>query len=230
MKTANSIALFALLLALTAGTLVAVHDVHQVLHTAKNGFSDAGSAARALENTSRQFDQTLATLTATADTVNAAANEQKANWQKTSLEAADTGRDLRMLIARTDRAFVDGTLFHLNKRTLPAVDAQIEGNGNQLRLTLAKVGDTADGMTAAAKTLDAQLGNPQIPELLGRIDMTAMHFETIAAHSETIAANFETMSGDMKIAVHRMAQPPTKVHTALNVAWTTAKFGSLFIP
>jgi len=62
-----------------------------------------------------------------------------------------------MLISRVDRSFVDrsfvdGTLLHFNAVTLPAVDSQIAANGEQLKSTLAKLGDSADGLTAAERS------------------------------------------------------------------------------
>ena len=80
-----------------------------------------------------------------------------------------------------------------------------------------------DSFTRAADTLNERLSDPQIPELVGHLNVTALHLSGISA-------NAEAMSGDMKLAVHRMAAPPTKIHTLLDVSWTAAKFGSLFVP
>jgi hypothetical protein len=170
-----------------------------------------------------RLDQTFVKVNSAADTLNAAAGEERANWRATSSEAAKTGRALRMLISRVDRSFVDGTLQHVNRETLPAIDSQIAANGEQLKATLAKLGDSADGLTAVERSLNLRLDDPQIPLLLG-------HFNASAANLETISANGVAMSADMKLAVHRMAQPPTKFHEFVSVAWTTAKFGALFVP
>lgn len=220
MKTALLSALLLLTLVLTGGVLVLVHDAHQDLAAAHLVLADAHSSAQNL-------DYNLAAITVKvstgADTLNAAASEERKNWAATSREAAYTGRALRMLISRVDRSFVDHTLYHINNQTLPEIDAQIAANGQQLAATLKKLGGTADGVTTLTGTLNARFGDPAIAELLGRLNATA-------ANVETISANSAAMSGDMKLAVHRMAQPPTKWHQALSVAWTTAKFGSLFVP
>ena len=220
MKTALLSALLLLTLVLSGGVLVLVYDAHQDLAAAHLVIGD-------LRSTTQQIGPKLALLgdkvNEAADTLNDAATEERANWKKTSKEAGDTGYALRLLIDSIDKSLVHGTLHHVNTQTLPAIDAQISGNGNQLKLTLAKLGDSADGLTAVERTLNLRLDDPQIPALLG-------HFKATAANLETISANGAAMSGDMKLAVHRMAQPPTKLHQALSVAWTTAKFGSLFVP
>jgi hypothetical protein len=216
LKAALSAALLLLVLALTGGTSVIVHDLHRDLadvHVALGQVSAAG----------QQLTLAITKVNITADTLNAAAGEERKNWAATSQEAAYTGRALRLLISRVDRSFVDGTLLHLNAETLPAIDAQIAANGNQLTSTLAKFGSSADGVTAATGTLNARLEDPEITAVLG-------HLNGISANLETISANSAAMSGDMRLTVHRMAQPPTKFHQALNVAWTFAKFGSLFMP
>lgn len=216
MKAAFYSALLLLTLVLTGGVLVLVHDAHQ----------DLAAANQVLVRTSAQEDNfgiLMAKVSVTADTLNGAATEERANWKATSSEADKTGRALRMLISRVDRSFVDGTLYHVNSQTLPAIDAQIALNGAQMASTLKKVGETADGLTLATGSLNARLGDPAIPELLG-------HVNVVAANLEVISGNSALMSKDMQLAVHRLAQPPTKFHQFLDAAWTTAKFGSLFIP
>jgi hypothetical protein len=216
MKTALSIALLLLVVAITGGVLVLVHDAHQDLAAVHQVLRQASATALRL-------DQTIAKVNTAADTLNAAANEERTNWKATSGEAAMTGRALRMLISRVDRSFVDGTLMHFNATTLPAIDAQIASNGSQMAATLKKVGETADGLTAVTGQLNVRLEDPGVPELLG-------HVNVIAGNLEVISANSAAMSGDMKLAVHRLAAPPTKLHQFLDVSWTVAKFGSLFVP
>ena len=216
MKTLLSLAACALLLALTGAVLVGVYDVHRDL-------SDVHTLLASSQKTLVTIDSTLATVSTAVSTADAAATEERANWKATSIEAANTGLALRTLIDRVDRKLVDGTLSHINTQTLPILDAQIKTNGDQLTLTAAKLGATADGLTELTRTIDAKANDPQIPELLG-------HVNTISGNLEVISANSAAMSGDMKTAVHRLAKPPTKLHTALDVAWTGLKFGSLFIP
>ncbi len=216
MRAALFSALLLLVLAVTGAVLLVTYDIHQDLNAAHAVLERASA-------TTQQLDQTMAEAKVAAGTLEAAAGEERKNWAATSLEAADTGRALRLLISRVDRSFVDGTLLHFNATTLPAIDAQVKANGDQLQITLAKLGGTADGVTAATATLNLRLGDPAIAELFA-------HANTISANLEVISTNSAAMSGDMKLAVHRLAQPPTKFHQFLDVTWTTAKFGSLFVP
>jgi hypothetical protein len=167
--------------------------------------------------------ETVTKVNLTADTLNAAAGEERKNWQATSQEAAYTGRALRLLISRVDRSFVDGTLLHFNAKTLPAIDAQIVSNGDQLKTTIEKLGGSADGVTAVATTLNTKMNDPQIPQLLG-------HFNMISGNLEVISANSAAMSGDMKQAVHRLSAPPTNFHQFVSALLTAAKVGSMFLP
>lgn len=220
MKTALTVALLFLVVTATVALVVVARDVHQDLTASHRVLEQASTATDHL-------DHNLAIITAKlstgADTLDKAANEERANWKATSKEAAFTGRALRMLISRVDRSFVDGTLQHINNKTLPAIDSEILANGDQFKITLAKLGDSADGVTAVTGAFNARLGDPQIVELLG-------HANSISANLDLISANSAAMSLDMRLAVHRLAQPPTKFHQFLDVSWTAAKFGSLFIP
>ncbi len=216
MKAALFIGFLIFLLILSSGTLLLVRDLHRDLSAIYLVLNNA-------EDSEKKLGFLITKVTVTADTLNSAASEERANWKATSSEANKTGRALRLLISRVDRSFVDGTLQHYNAVTLPAIDAQIAKNGDQLQSTIAKLGASADGVTSVTGTLNAKLDDPQIAELLA-------HFNTVSANLEVISANSAVMSGDMKLAVHRLAQPPTKFHQFINVAWTTARFGSLFVP
>jgi hypothetical protein len=216
MKTALYSALLLLVLTATAGILIVSYDAHQDLVAAHPFLVQASASAQSLNLTITKVDAVIGTL-------NDAASEERKNWAATSKEAADTGRAMRMLISRVDRSFVDGTLYHVNSQTLPAIDSQIASNGAQMAATLKKVGETADGLTVVTSSLNLRLSDPQISQLFA-------HANVVGANLEVISANSALMSKDMQLAVHRLAQPPSKFHQFLNVAWTTAKFGSLFVP
>jgi methyl-accepting chemotaxis protein len=225
MRKALSLAAFALLLAATGGILVIAYDGHQDLSALHGFIVNAGGALRGIEKTTEQLRQTIAKLNTTADTVNDAADAQKNNLKTIGDDAAKTGTDTRRLVAHLDRV-----LTRIDIQTLGQLEAQIAGNGNELQasiktlgLTIGKVGDSADGLTETTKALTGRIADPRIDEIIG-------HFNTVSGSLDKISVDAVAMSGDMRIDIHRMSQPPSKLHTALNVAWTTAKFGSLFIP
>jgi hypothetical protein len=146
----------------------------------------------------------------TADQAAVFTKEQRIQLKKTGEDSDKTVKALRIVI---DRAGL------LMKHS----DEELATNSQALQVTIAKLGASADGLTQATGTLNARLGDPEITQLLG-------HLNAISGNLETISGDGAAMAGDMKLAVHRMAQPPTKFHEFLNASWTAAKFGSLFIP
>lgn len=218
MKTALSIALLVLLIALAGGIPVIVYDLHRETLDVHNLLVQAGGAVEAIENTTRQAQSALGQIQTTVATLNDAAAAQKSNWLAAGGDVKKTGEDTRRVVAHVDRI-----LTHFDVETLPALDLELVANGDDLQQTIGRLGDSAEALGTAAATLNTQLSNPQIAELVDHLDESSLHFAAVTA-------NADAMSGDMKLAVHRMAQPPSKLHTALDVAWTTAKFGSLFIP
>jgi len=213
MQKTLSLALLGLLVALTGGTLVIVYDVHRDLSEVHSVLGQAGGALRvyekaglAIAETTKQLNQTIAQATTAVSTLNDAANAQKKNWLDASGDVKKTGEDTRRVVAHVDRI-----LTHFDLQTLPALDLELVANGDQLQDTIGRLGDSADALGGAAKTLEAQLGNPQIPELLGHIDMTAMHLEAISS-------NFEAITGDVRPMVHRFAGPPTRKQRILTGA------------
>lgn len=187
MKNATWCALILFLLVLTGGAAIVTRDLHHVLVESSVAVDHAGTV--------------VAKVSTAADTLNAAASEERKNWAATSKEAAKTGRALRMLISRVDRNFVDGTLQHVNDKTLPAIDAQIETNGAQLSRTIAKLGETADGMTAATSALNLRLNDPQIPEILGQLNLATAQLAQASGHANKILADGEVVADHYEAVV-----------------------------
>jgi hypothetical protein len=214
-KLALSIAALLLLLVLTGGSLVLVHDVHQLL-------GQSTRTIAAVDTSAGRLNVVLSTAQAAAQGIKDSEAKQLESLAQTERQTAGTVRALRLFLDRTDRSLNDTLVPHLD---LAIARFSQDSSGSLDSLT--RAGDSfslsAAALGRASNDLDAQLKDPQIAELVGRLDMTTLHIEGISA-------NAEAMSGDMKLAVHRLAQPPSKVHQALDVAWTAAKFGSLFVP
>ena len=188
MKSALSLAVIALLLSATVGIPVLVYDVHRDLADAHTVVDEAGATLRAGHETVNKF--------------NALADADRKNLLDTSQQTADTARDLRALVARLDRSLVDGTLFHLNHITLPAVDAQIRGNGNALQaaigklgVTAAKLGDTADGVTAVTNSLNVRINDPVIDSTLRAFNLAAENLSTTTANMSVVTGTGATTMG-----------------------------------
>jgi len=214
-KLALSIAALALLLVLTGGSLVLVHDVHQLL-------GQSTRTIAAVDSSAARLNLVLSTAQDAAQGIKDSEAQQLVYLGQTERQTAGTVRALRLFLDRTDRSLNDTLVPHLD---LAIARFSQDSSGSLDSLTRAgdSFSQSAAALGRAGNDLDAQLKDPQIAELVGHLDMTALHLEGISANSEA-------MSGDMKLAVHRLAQPPTKFHEVLNAAWTTAKFGSLFLP
>lgn len=215
MKTALYSALFAFVLALTAAVLVVGYDLHRDLASAR-GVLDRSAVAVS------QLQGTLARVNGTLGTLDQAAAEERSNWNATSKEAAKTGAALRTLIDRVDRSLVDGTLYHINAQTLPAIDAQVASNGDELRATMHKLGETADGLTAATGTLNAQLGDPAIAALLA-------HSSVTAANLETVSSNAARITGDLARIADDATAPQPWYKRAWGYIWAPVKITAVFL-
>jgi hypothetical protein len=206
MKTALFSALLLFILVLTGGVLVLVYDVHRDL------------AAVSL---------TLAKVGTAADTLNASASEERKNWQATSQEAAYTGRALRLLISRVDRSLVDGTLYHINSQTLPGIDAQIAQNGAQLASTLAKAGETADGLTETLGTIQPVMAQTQ--KDLATLNLVIEDTRPLLANSTATMANAARISGDLAKITDAATAPQPWYKKAWGYVWAPIKIGAFFL-
>lgn len=186
MKAAISIALLLFVGVATSFLVVVGHDLHQ-------DHADVHVVLANAAATIKHLDQTIGKVDTAADTLNSAATEERSNWQQTSKEAAKTGLALRELIDDLRQSSL-----HVNLVTLPAVDAQIRANGDQLSSTIAKLGSTADGLTAATVTLNARLGDPAIPQLLGQLNVAAVQLAEASGHANKILNDGEIVADHYK--------------------------------
>lgn len=183
------------------------------------------TANASLQANSTQIVSVLGEVHNAATSIAQSAQASKVYQESLLRQAGDVERDTRLV------------LDHFDRRTLPAADnllarasLSIDGiTGDADRLTgatysdLGRMGTLLDGLRDTDAQLQARIADPQITALLG-------HFDVLALHLDGIAANSEAMSTDLRTSVHRLAQPPSKVHQFLNATYTTLKFGSLFLP
>jgi hypothetical protein len=220
MKTALYSALLLLTLVLTGGVLVLVYDVHQDLAAVHQVLGRASE-------TEQQLTSAITKVSVTADTLNAAATEERKNWQATSQEAAYTGRALRMLISRVDRSFVDGTLQHVNNQTLPGIDSQIAQNGAQMASTLKKAGETADGATAALEAIQPVMAQSQ--KDLGTLNLVIEDVRPLLANSTATMGNAARISGDLAKITDAATAPQPWYKKAWGYVWAPIKIGAIFL-
>jgi hypothetical protein len=153
-----------------------------------------------------------AKLAATAGA--AAANEQRAYWQKTSLETYKTMASLRLTIVRTDRSINDEISPRLalaldNTNRLSSVAAEnLEKTMDQLQPVLGNLAQASAGAAAA-------MNDPAIHETISHLDETSARAALAAAQTEQIAGHLNDASRDFAAYVHRMTAPAKGIYSAL---------------
>ena len=197
-----------LVLVLTGGVLVLVYDVHQVL----------GQASAAGDN----FGIVMAKVSATADTLNAAATEERASWKNTSEETAKTARQTRELIDGLQKAVI-----HVRLTTLPGIDAQIAQNGAQLASTLSKAGETAQGATKTLEALQPVMAQTQ--KDLGTLNLVIEDTRPLLANSTETMANAARISGDLAKITDAAAAPQPWYKKAWGYVWAPVKIAAVFL-
>lgn len=144
-----------------------------------------------------------------------AATEQRAYWQKTSLETYKTMASLRLTIVRTDRSVNDELVPRLalaldNTNKLAAAAAgDLQQTVDSLRPTLANLA------TASASAATA-MSDPAIHETLAHVDEASAHAAITSAEAAQIASHLNDAATDFAAYVHRLTAPARGV-------WTFAK-------
>jgi ABC-type transporter Mla subunit MlaD len=153
-----------------------------------------------------------AKLAATAGA--AAANEQRAYWQKTSLETYKTMASLRLTIVRTDRSINDEISPRLalaldNTNRLSSVAAEkLEKTMDQLQPVLGNLAQASAGAATA-------MNDPAIHETISHLDETSARAALAAAQTEQIAGHLNDASRDFAAYVHRMTAPAKGIYSVL---------------
>lgn len=213
MKSAFSIALLLLVLTVTGGVLVVVRDLHQDLAAVHTNLEQTHIVLEHASIATEQLTLAITKVSVTADTLNAAASEERKNWAATSQEAAYTGRALRLLISRVDRSFVDGTLLHFNAKTLPAIDAQIVSNGDQLKATM--------------ETIQPVMAQTQ--KDLATLNVVIEETRPLLANSTATMRNAARISGDLAKITDAATAPQPWYKKAWGYVWAPIKIGSIFL-
>jgi hypothetical protein len=217
MKTAlYSAAIFALL-SLGVSTIVLTRDTHRIALDADKAIHDLDDAAKVqnlnLATDEAQLSAVMQHLDTTISTVNQAAVEQRAYWQKTS---ADSDRTVKALRLAVDRAslLLDHTDQQLNGTLLPDLDRQLQLTSKQAQFALGSVGHAGDALTF-------QLNDPAIADLAKQLDDSSHSLSLTADHLEKATA-------DIQQDVHRLTRPPSFLkQLGMGILDVGAKLGSI---
>jgi hypothetical protein len=143
-----------------------------------------------------------------------AAIEQRAYWNKTSLETYKTMASLRLTIVRTDHS--------LNDVLVPQLGATLDQT-NRLSSTAAlELQKTMDGLQPALGNLARASGaaadtlaDPAIHDSLAHVDEASQKTAVLADQTAQTAAHLNAASADFAAYVHRMTAPARGVWNAL---------------
>lgn len=212
MKVALQLAAVLALTTISVGTAVVAWNTHKLFIASQAEWRLDQPAIHQILISAQQATQQASLFAA----------EQRIQLKKTSRDSDNQVRAIG-LITRNAEQFFYNLDQQVNYRVLPDFDRELIATSSAAQLSMKAIGDNAAAIGMSASALTAAINDPHTAAILANLDSASGHFNVIAA-------NADAMSGDMKIAVHRLAQPPSKVHQALDVGWTAAKFGSLLIP
>jgi hypothetical protein len=170
-------------------------------------------ARKDLNSFSRQLDAAAATINQTATEARdastqakLAAVEQRAYWQKTSLETYKTMASLRLTIVRTDRSLNDelaprlATALDNTNQLSAAAAADLQRTMDQLQPTLVNLAAASAGAATA-------MNDPAIHETLAHVDETSARAALTASQTAQIAGHLNDASRDFAAYVHRITTP-----------------------
>jgi hypothetical protein len=206
-------------LTVAAGIGVVSYDLHQGLKqvnaTIEHADDFVSTATVDYAMKTGELDHIIYAARVASDQAALLTLEQRKQLRKTSADSDKSVKALRLVLDRAGLLFKH-TDEQLNGNALPSITQAAVENMNTIGQNAVAIGDTARAWTA-------MINDPKITETLANLANASGHFNVISADGEA-------MAGDMKIAAHRLAQPPSKIHQVLDAGWTLAKFGSLFIP
>ena len=135
-----------------------------------------------------------------------AAGEQRAYWQKTSLETYKTMASLRLAIVRINSGITNDILPRVAKN-LDSTDRLSSTAAAQLTRTMDDLQPVLVNLGQASASAAGTMGDARIREAIGRMDSASGHVDDMTAHAAGTAANLDETSSDVKAYVHRMTTP-----------------------
>lgn len=141
-----------------------------------------------------------------------AAIEQRAYWQKTSLETYKTMASLRLTIVRTDRSLNDD-IFPKTALELDNTNKLAAAAAGELQRTMDALQSTLGNLATASAGAAAAMNDPAIHETLAHVDETSARAAITAAETVQIAGHLNDASRDFAAYVHRITAPARGVYS-----------------
>jgi hypothetical protein len=181
-----------------------------------------------LHATAAKVDRLLTTANETAgqardasEQAKLAAIEQRAYWNKTSLETYKTMASVRLTIVRADHSLNDILAPQLSA-TLQSTDRLSSTASDQIAQTLDQMRPVLENLARASAAAADTMADPEIRQAIGHADETSAHAAAAADQTAQIAANLNKASADFAAYVHKITTGPRGVwnilHTLLGLA------------
>ena len=176
MRNLLQVAIVLALLAFGVSTMVLTADLHKFL-------KDSDAVMLHVDETSADVRDNMPALTLelhsilqsadlTARVAQLAAAEQRAYWQKTSVDSDKTVKAVRLVVDRAG-LLMKHTDEQLNGSLIPDVDRELLRTSQAAQVSITSIGQAAD-------TLKSDLNDLPLRELAGRLNETALHLDGTA--------------------------------------------------
>lgn len=181
MKSLLQFAAVLALLSLCAGTAVIAWDVHGLALDGRKVLQHTNTSLTALDSTIADIGATTVNLRgvltetqATAENLRLASAAEADYWNATAKQTSLAARDMRQLIARTDR--------ELNDKFLPDLDTQLAQTSTAAQFSF-------ESLTHASDALTFQLQDPEWGQALHGLNLAANNFSVAAQNGSSILAH-----------------------------------------
>jgi hypothetical protein len=193
-------------------TLCAMVLLWEVAMFARDARRDQDSLFRNVNTLLVTANQTVTEARDASTQAKLAAIEQRAYWQKTSLETYKTMASLRLAIVRTNGS--------VNDVLVPRLGAALDSTQNlsvtaaqQLEKTSTALQPILADLTHAAAGASTAMNDPAIHESLAHVDDASAHAALAAAQTEQIAGHLNDASRDFAAYIHRITAPARGVYS-----------------
>lgn len=182
----ETVAIFALL-ALAGCTILLAHDAHLIFQASEKTMTDIDAAVK-VQSINLAADE--AHLDSVLDQVEKAATEQRAYWQKTSVDSDKTVKALRLTVDRAS-LLLDHADKQLNGVLLPDVDRQFNLTAESAQSTFASLGHASDALSFQVNQLDLGPMFANLDESSARLANSMGYLQSASGHADQILGSGE---------------------------------------
>jgi hypothetical protein len=173
------------LLCIGAGVVVLSRDAHHLLLDADATMRHADAVTSDVQ---KAFEADEARIGPLLTSIDGAAAEQRAYWQKTSADSDKTVKALRIAVDRAS-LLLDHTDKQLNDSLLPDADRQLNLTAASAQFSFSSIGHAGDALTLQLNDLGPTLTNLQ--ESSGQMAIAAKYFASASGHADNILGSGE---------------------------------------